>query len=302
MFTIQDKKTDVTQILIRHETKYQYERPVFLTTHFFRLKPAAHCRTVIKAYSLLIKPENHVIHWQQDAFGNYLARVDFVEPVQELFIKVEFEANLTDINPFHFFLDDYALFFPFNYEAQLKKDLCPYLDIIDKGPKMMQWLDKVNRSAQGTIDFLVMINRMVYQDITYVNRLQPGVQTSEETLETASGSCRDSAWLLVQILRHLGLAARFASGYLVQLADQTKSTTPEQTDTTALHAWAEVYIPGAGWIGLDTTSGLLAAEGNIPLACTPNPESASPISGTSEISKHTFNYSSSVTRLQRNRL
>jgi transglutaminase-like putative cysteine protease len=285
------------QISVQHETKYQYERPVFLTTHFLRLKPAAHCRTLVKAYSLIIRPENHLIHWQQDPFGNYLARVDFVEPVQELFIKVEFEADLTVINPVDFFLDEHAQFFPFEYKAQQKKDLCPYLEVVDQGPEIMQWLNKVNRSPQGIIEFLVMINQMVYQDVNYVIRMQPGVQTSEETLGTASGSCRDSAWLLVQILRHLGFAARFASGYLVQLADQPESTTPEQTDSVALHAWAEVYIPGAGWIGLDPTSGLLAAEGHLPLACTPNPESAAPISGTSEISKHTFNYNSAVVRL-----
>jgi transglutaminase-like putative cysteine protease len=289
------------RVLIQHHTKYQYDRPVYLTTHLLRLKPAAHCRTPIEAYSLNIEPGNHVIHWHQDPFGNFVARVDFNGPVQELLIKVKLNANIITINPFDFFLDEYAQNFPFEYEPQLKKDLSPYLEIADQGPRMMQWLEKVDRSsAQGIIGFLVMVNQMINQDVAYTTRMQPGVQTSEESLEMALGSCRDSAWLLVQVFRNLGLAARFASGYLVELAPKVNFATQSETDTTALHAWTEVYIPGAGWIGLDPTSGLFAGEGHLPLACTPNPEGAAPITGTSEMTRTIFSYSSTVIRLQGN--
>jgi transglutaminase-like putative cysteine protease len=284
------------RVLLQHKTKYIYDSSVFLSTQLVRLKPAVHCRTPIEAYSFLVTPDNHHLHWQQDPLGNFLARIDFVGAVQELVLEVKLIANLTTINPFDFFVDEYAQLFPFEYEPQLKKYLLPYLEIVDKGPLIMQWLEKADLSKRRIVDFLVLINQLVHQNITYTSRLQPGVQTSEESLEKALGSCRDSAWLLVQILRHVGLGARFVSGYLVQFSNNSTAAEGMQVDTAALHAWAEVYIPGAGWIGLDPTGGLLAAEGHIPLACTPDPEGAAPITGTSGISKTTFTYDTCISR------
>ncbi|WP_232064755.1 transglutaminase family protein [Rhodocytophaga rosea] len=287
-------------VAIHHHTRYQYDRPVLHSTHFLRLKPAAHSRTPIEAYSLTIKPEKYQIHWQQDPFGNFIARIDFEEFMQELSIDVDIVADISQINPFDFFLDDYAQYFPFDYEPQLKKDLAPYLEITEQSPALLQWLDAIDRSGRGIIDFLVMLNEKIFKDIRYTVRMEPGVQTSEETLQYAIGSCRDSAWLLVQVLRHLGLAARFVSGYLVQLASGSSSGSVSSSlseDFTALHAWAEVYIPGAGWIGLDATSGLMAGEGHIPLACTPSPESAAPITGTAEKSETILTYRNTVERL-----
>jgi transglutaminase-like putative cysteine protease len=241
-----------------------------------------HCRTPIQAYSLQIQPDNHFINWQQDPFGNLLARVVFTEPARDFSIDVELIAEMTVINPFDFFIEEYAEQYPFKYEESLLRELQPYLEIREEGPLLQNWLAECAGSQSHVVTFLVELNQRLQQDIAYNIRLEPGIQSCEETLQLRSGSCRDSAWLLVQILRHLGLAARFVSGYLVQLAPDVEALdgpSGPSKDFTDLHAWAEVYVPGAGWIGLDPTSGLFAGEGHIPLACTPDPASAAPVSG-----------------------
>lgn len=288
------------KVSLFHQTCYSYDRLVYLSPHLFRLKPAAHSRIPITDYSFSISPPNHIQHIQQDPFGNFITRIDFNGPIRAMTVEVNLVADITPINPFDFYLDTYAQFFPFAYEAQLRKDLSPYLEVSNPGPKMQQLLNQIDQSSRGIVDFLIMLNQLVYQNIAYTERMQPGVQTSEESLMQSLGSCRDSAWLLVQLLRHLGLAARFVSGYLVQLAPTAPvpgQTSGSDKDILALHAWAEVYIPGAGWVGLDATSGLLAGEGHIPLAGTPYPESAAPVTGTTDVCETTFSYSSKITRL-----
>ena len=288
------------RVAINHKTTYQYDRFVSLSPHIFRLRPAVHSRTHIEAYSFKIIPQNHFINWQQDPFGNYQARVVFPEKTNELSIEVEVIANMTVINPFDFFVEDYAEKFPFVYKDQLKGELIPYLEIKENGPLLNQWLEGIDTGSKNINDFLVYINQKLNRDIKYNIRMEAGVQTCEETLALALGSCRDSAWLLVQIFRKLGLAARFVSGYLVQLTADIKSldgpSGPEK-DFTDLHAWAEVYIPGAGWIGLDPTSGLFAGEGHIPLACTPDYVSAAPVVGASDPCETVFSFSNTVTRI-----
>jgi len=288
------------KVALQHHTAYRFDRLVSLAPHIIRLRPAPHSRTPISAYSLKVSPENHFINWQQDAFGNYLARLVFPEQTRELIIDVEVIADLTVINPFDFFLDESANHFPFQYAAQEQIDLAPYLRIQENGLLLQKYLGSIKRERQQIVDFLVDVNAKLQQHLGYLIRLEPGVQSCEETLEKKRGSCRDSAWLLVQILRHLGLAARFASGYLVQLSADQKSldgpSGPEQ-DFTDLHAWTEVYIPGAGWIGLDPTSGLFAGEGHIPLSCTPEPSSAAPITGATDTCEVTFHHSNQVLRI-----
>ncbi|HKI73665.1 MAG TPA: transglutaminase family protein, partial [Pseudomonadales bacterium] len=288
------------KVALNHNTEYRFDRPVLAHPHVVRLRPSPHCRTQIHAYSLNVSPENHFVNWQQDPFGNYLARYVFPEKIRELLIHVELIADMTVINPFDFFLEESAEHFPFNYEAQLIRDLGPYLELKEDGKRLTEWLAAVDRSRQQTTSFLVALNQRLQRDVSYLVRMEPGVQTCEETLGRGSGSCRDSAWLLVQILRHLGLAARFVSGYLVQLTADEKSldgpSGPEH-DFTDLHAWAEVFLPGAGWVGLDPTSGLLAGEGHIPLACTPEPLSAAAVTGSTEPCRVDFHFENKVTRI-----
>ena len=288
------------KVAIKHKTKYKYDRSINLSPHIFRLRPAPHSRTPIESYSIKIKPENHFFNWQQDPFGNYLARIVFPDKTTELSVDVEIIADLKTINPFDFFVEEAVEEFPFTYSEELKKELLPYLEKVESGPLLKDWLAKIDMTPKRSIDFLIGLNSDLYNHLNYTLRMDPGVQTCEETLSSKLGSCRDYAWLLVQTLRHLGLAARFVSGYLVQLKSDEKSldgpSGPEE-DFTDLHAWAEVYLPGAGWIGLDATSGLLAGEGHIPLACTPSYESAAPVIGFSDFAETTFEFENSVTRI-----
>jgi uncharacterized protein (DUF2126 family)/transglutaminase-like putative cysteine protease len=287
-------------VAIDHSTRYQYDRPVRLSPHLIRLTPAPHTRTPLHDYRLDIEPKNHRLYWQQDPFGNLIARAVFPEPVNELHVRVRLVADMTVINPFDFFMEEYAEHYPFEYEPALRHELSPYFELTERGPQLMKWLAGERRDKQHIVDFLVGLNARLQQRINYTVRMEPGIQTCEETFERSLGSCRDTGWLLVQILRHMGIAARFVSGYLVQLTADEKSldgpSGPEQ-DFTDLHAWAEAYIPGAGWIGLDPTSGLFAGEGHIPLTCTPDPVSAAPLTGFSDKCEVTFVHENVVTRV-----
>jgi len=285
---------------LHHVTAYRYDRRVTLSPQLIRLRPAPHSRTRVLSYSLKIEPQPHFINWQQDPFSNWQARVVFPEQVEEFKVTVDLVADMAVYNPFDFFVEPSAERFPFEYAEGLRQDLKPFLRPLAPGPLLRQLLERLPREAPNTVNFVVDLNRELQQRIKYLIRMEPGVQTPEETLEKGSGSCRDSSWLLVQILRQLGLAARFVSGYLIQLTPDVKSLDgPSGTehDFTDLHAWCEVYIPGAGWIGLDPTSGLLAGEGHIPLSATPEPQSAAPITGHVDDCEVEFGHEMKISRL-----
>jgi len=329
-------------VALRHVTRYRYDRPVTLSPHVVRLRPAPHCRTPILSYSLRVTPDDHFINWQQDPQANYQARLVFPNPTHEFAVEVDLVAEMAVFNPFDFFLEPQAEHFPFRYDPVLAHELEPYHRKLPLTPLMGEYLRGIRQQLLGknahllhavpgvhsevahhpsggilpeahvlspasdndprprTIDFLVALNQQIWKDIRYTIRLEPGVQTPEETLELGSGSCRDSAWLLCQTLRHLGLATRFVSGYLIQLKPDVQSLdgpSGAEQDFTDLHAWTEVYLPGAGWVGLDPTSGLMAGEGHLPVAATPDPQSAAPIVGMTSKAEVEFDFQMEITRI-----
>jgi uncharacterized protein (DUF2126 family) len=285
---------------LHHATRYDYDRATGLGPQIVRLRPAPHCRTRVPSYSLTVTPAQHFVNWQQDPHGNWLARFVFPEKTQEFSVTVDLIADMEVINPFDFFVEPYAERWPFSFPPEMREDLAAFVEPEPAGPHLTDLLRSIPRAERNTVDFLVDLNQRLRGMIRYLIRMEPGVQTPEETLRSGAGSCRDTAWLLVQLLRHIGLPARFVSGYLIQLRPDIKpleGAAGAERDFTDLHAWTEVYLPGAGWIGLDPTSGLLCGEGHLPVAATPHYRSAAPISGLVEPSNVKFSYHMSVKRI-----
>lgn len=282
----------IRRIAITHRTSYAYDRPVLLSPHRIRLRPTPLARARIEAYALAITPVPEAVHWQEDPWGNRIARAVFGEATEALDIDVRLVAGLADFNPFDFLVADRAMAFPFSYEADERSALAGYLHCEATGERFAPWLAAARQDGAGTVEFVVALNRAVARDIGYVRRYEPGVQDCETTLALRKGSCRDSAWLLVQALRHCSIAARFVSGYLVQFTD-----TGASSDSVDLHAWSEAYLPGAGWIGFDPTSGLLAGPGHIPLARAGEPPSAAAVDGYAEPAESRLGIEMHLTRL-----
>lgn len=290
-------------VALHHLTRYAYQRPVQLAPQVVRLRPAPHARTPVSGYAMTVEPAEHFLHWLQDPFANFLARLVFAGKTDELRVTVDLVAELRPVNPFDFFVEPYAERYPFDYEPGLKQDLSPYLEVAPASPRLRSLLDELERTHGSTVGWLVGLNQAIYERVAYVTREEPGVYAPEQTLSAGRGSCRDSGWLLVNALRHMGVAARFVSGYLIQLkgeaGDDGAAADPSAPahDTAALHAWAEAYIPGAGWIGLDPTSSLLTGEGHIPLAAAPRPDAVSPIEGGVEPCDSELSHEMRLTRL-----
>lgn len=281
-------------VRITHRTTYRYDREIIVDPQLIRLRPLLNCRTPISGYSLTVSPEDHYLNWQLDPLGNALARIVVPNKTAKLDVNVEFLASLSPLNPFDFFLENHATSYPFYYQPEIQRELEPYYSHVDLSPATAQFVSQIDTTKRSTVDFLRRVLEQIRNTIEYTARTEPGVQTCEETLTTKTGSCRDSSWLLVEVLRSVGLAARFVSGYLVQL----KSPPEVLADSVELHAWTEVYLPGAGWTGLDPTSGLFATEGHIPLACTTTPQRAAPITGRHEPCKAEFDVTLTIDRVQ----
>ncbi len=289
-----------TIVGLHHGTRYTYDRPISLGPQIIRLRPAPHCRTRIASYSLKVEPSAHIVNWQQDPHGNWLARYLFPEKTTAFSIDVDLVADMEAINPFDFFVEPYAEKWPFRFAPELAEDVVAFVKPEPAERRLQEFVGSISREPRNTVDFLIGLNHRLQRAIRYVVRQEPGVQTPEETLALGVGSCRDTAWLLVQVVRQLGLPARFVSGYLIQLRPDIKPTEgpPGPANNFAsLHAWAEVYVPGAGWIGLDPTSGLLCGEGHLPLAATPHFRSAAPISGQIEPCEVSFAFEMTVRRI-----
>jgi transglutaminase-like putative cysteine protease len=287
-------------VALSHRTRYDYDRPVRLGPQIVRLRPAPYGRTHIASYALAATPAQHSLNWQHDPHGNWLARFVFPEKTMELSLAVELTAELTAINPFDFLVEPFAETWPFDFPPELRSDLSPFLAAETAGPRLAEFLQTIPRKATGTVELLADINKRLCRLIRYVTRPEGAVLPVEDTLAAGAGSCRDTAWLMVQILRHCGLPARFVSGYLIQLRSENTSGSEADAaaqDHGALHAWAEVYLPGAGWIGFDSTSGLLCGEGHLPLAATPHYSSAAPVTGTVEPCDVTLSYDINVRRI-----
>jgi len=176
------------RVALHHKTNYHYDRMVNLSPQTVRLRPAPHCRTPITAYSLQVEPKPHFLNWQQDPQSNFLARVVFPQPVHHFSVDVDLIAEMTVINPFDFFLEPYAEKYPFCYEPALERELAPFRQVRPAGPQVAAYLKTVNLSPRRSIDFFVDLNQQVQRHVRYLIRMEPGVQSSEETLTLGCGS------------------------------------------------------------------------------------------------------------------
>jgi len=284
-----------TAVALRHRTTYDFDHPVVLGPHSIRLRPSPHCPVPILRYELAVDPHDADVLWHHDPHDNWVARAFFRSLAGRLDIDVRIEARLDPVNPFDFYVDDWALRYPFAYPQALARELAAYLWRDELSARAKAFVDEVRSAVAGrtTAEAVTTANRMTHERISYLTRDEQGVLQPDETLARGCGSCRDSAWLLVQVLRQLDIAARFSSGYLVQL--ERPPDVPR--DTLALHAWCEAYLPGAGWIGLDPTSGLVTAEGHIPLASVAHHDTAAPVSGSFVGAGSRLSFEMSVDRL-----
>lgn len=264
----------MTRARLLHRTAYTYARPVQLGPQLLRLRPLPDPRVPVPGYALHIEPPPLTLNWHTDPLGNQVARFALAAPVSALLIEITLDLDLTPRNPFDFVLDPDAATWPFRYAPEDAGPLAPALDPGVAGQRLQSLRDETAGSAD-TVTLLTMLGARVRDRLAYVVRMEPGVWSAEQTLQEQRGSCRDFAWLLVQLLRLHGIAARFVSGYLLQIGENEPAS-------AELHAWAEAYLPGAGWIGIDATSGYLTAQSHVALAASPEPLGAAPLTGTSE--------------------
>ncbi len=259
------------RVALRHRLDYRFDRPVRLSTHWLRLRPAPQAVACIQAYSLTVRPASHFVNWVRDPFENHLARLDFPEAVSRCSIDMELLAELPPTNPFDFLLAADAAEHPFRYPDQLAGELAPYLWSGESGEELRRWLDTLDRTPAPTVERIQQIATRTAEDFRLEDhRRQPDLS---RLLRDGSGSHRELAWLLTLSLRALGIATRLVSGYRLMITADAHAH---------LHSWCDAYLPGAGWIGLDPASGLLTAEHHIPLCTASDPTRVLPVLGYRE--------------------
>lgn len=265
-------------LLIEHNTVYRYARPAELTAHRLMLRPAESHGLQIRSEKLEIHPA-HRISWEHDVFFNSVAQVFFTEKSDRLTIFSRYTVEQFNINPFDFVLESYTNSLPFDYQGDDIVDLSPYRQpqYPQDSKAIHDWLRPfLDANGRGeTLPFLLSVNASVAANFSYGAREEAGIQSPAQTLQLHTGSCRDFALLLMEAARHMGLAARYVSGYLCS-ADHTQ---PEVA-ANATHAWTEIYLPGAGWKGFDPTIGSIVGTDHIAVAVARSPESIPPIAGT----------------------
>ena len=259
---------------IIHRTYYNFTSAVALGPHGLRLRPREGHELRIESFDTKISPEAELF-WHRDVEGNSVATATFSGTTRQLAIESELVIQQYLEDPLDFLVADYAVAYPFSYQPDDEFLLAPYMTLSDSdaGADVKRWIDGLwsRGEAIQTYSLLQRLNTAIYESMTYTVREEPGVQTASTTLGARAGSCRDFAQLFMAAARRLGLAARFVTGYLHD---------PLSLVAGATHAWAEIYLPGAGWKGFDPTIGAIVGADHIPVAVARLPVSVPPVAVT----------------------
>jgi transglutaminase-like putative cysteine protease len=270
----------MSQLHIHHTTIYRYQKAVKFGAHQLRIRPIEDHEKKIISFDLKIQPA-HRIRWAYDQFQNPVGYVEFTKASKELVVISDLKVELGETNPFDFILEPYCIQIPFIYSSSEFPDLIPYLTPLYPMEKeaILSWV-KPFLNFQGeakTIDCLTAINRAIPKMMSYQARNETGTQTPAETLKSRSGACRDFAVLFMETARHLGIASRFVSGYIRNVQERNEKS--PNLAAGAMHAWAQVYLPGAGWKDFDPTAGILTSNEHLRVAVGRTPEQTTPITG-----------------------
>jgi transglutaminase-like putative cysteine protease len=261
-------------LTITHLTRYTYDQQVHFQPHLLYLRPRDNPLLKVGEFTFTFSPTARV-NWMRDDFDNLPASAHFSDPGIVLEICSACQVETVDAQPFDFLLRGYAAAFPFDYEPLHRFNLSIYLTppVQTTQEILRAWIhERMPKPPSETVAWLAALNWIIFDSITYARRDEPGIQSSLVTVRRGTGTCRDYAMLLIECARTLGIAARFVSGYLFDPAD-------DGTGHGDMHAWVEVFLPGAGWRGLDPTHGIFCNSGYVPVAHAVVAESVNPIQG-----------------------
>ncbi|GAB2680394.1 transglutaminase family protein [Aliiglaciecola sp. 3_MG-2023] len=271
---------------IEHLTRHTYSGPVSFSGHSLYLHPVEGHQRRVHSFSIATIPPAQQ-SFISDVEGNSVVKCNFGLTESDILeFKTVIHVEINDDNPYDFLLEPYAIEYPFDYRGDDLRSLTPYRlgeDQVDENEsQVLSWFQQAVPSPAkhpDIVQFLTDINQAIGRDISYVRRDEEGIQSPNLTLASRSGSCRDMAMLFISAVRQLGLAARFVSGYLFDPPSSEEGNHSFNRAVGSMHAWAEVYLPGAGWKGFDPTNGILANSFFIPTAVSHNPDVIAPIQG-----------------------